>query len=124
MILAAAWLVSTIGTAALVGFYPVLPEATGPTPAFAQVGTVSFPELERLVHYTTVRRGVTREHMLTNQTALDAIGRAAGSDRNPCRSGRPPERRPGPLPRGRENGRWARRLGISGIRIREVDITR
>jgi hypothetical protein len=34
---------------------------------------VAFPELEKLVHYTTVRRGVTREHMLTNQTALDAI---------------------------------------------------
>lgn len=66
-------LVSTIGTAALVGFYPVLPEAIGPTPAFAQVGTVTFPELEKLVHYTTVRRGVTREHMLTDRIALDAI---------------------------------------------------
>lgn len=53
--------------------YLMLPEGTGPAPAFAQVETVTFPDLEKLVHYTTVRRGVTREHMLTNQTALDAI---------------------------------------------------
>lgn len=55
------------------GSYLLLPEGTGPTPAFAQVGTVTFPDLEKLVHYTTVRRGVTREHMLTSQAALDAI---------------------------------------------------
>ena len=66
-------LASTIGAAALIGGYLLLPGGTGPAPAFAQVGTVTFPELEKLVHYTTVRRGVTREHMLTNQTALDAI---------------------------------------------------
>lgn len=45
----------------------------GPTPASAQMGTVAFPELGTLIHYTTVRRGVTREHMLTSQAALDAI---------------------------------------------------
>lgn len=49
------------------------PDGSGPTPALAQVGTVTFPDLNKLVHYTTVRRGVTREHMLINQTALDAI---------------------------------------------------
>ncbi|MBO0145218.1 cytochrome P460 family protein [Agrobacterium sp. Ap1] len=53
--------------------YLLLPEGSGPVPALAQVGTVSFPDLDKLVHYTTVRRGVTREHMLINQTALDAI---------------------------------------------------
>jgi hypothetical protein len=53
--------------------YLTLPDGTGPSPAIAQVGTVTFPELELLVHYTTVNRGVTREHMLTNQSALDAI---------------------------------------------------
>jgi hypothetical protein len=62
-----------VGALALIGGYLMLPEGTGPAPAFAEVGTVTFPELEKLVHYTTVRRGVTREHMLTNQTALDAI---------------------------------------------------
>ncbi|MFT3688449.1 cytochrome P460 family protein [Paenirhodobacter sp.] len=55
---------------AFVGGYLTMP---GGTPAFAQGGTVTFPVLEELVHYTTVRRGVTREHMLTNQNALDAI---------------------------------------------------
>jgi hypothetical protein len=53
--------------------YMTLPDGSGPTPALAQVGTVMFPDLDKLVHYTTVRRGVTREHMLTDQTALDAI---------------------------------------------------
>ncbi|MPR05534.1 cytochrome P460 family protein [Microvirga tunisiensis] len=66
-------LASILGAAALIGGYLMLPEGVGPAPAFAQVGTVTFPELEKLVHYTTVRRGVTREHMLTNQAALDAI---------------------------------------------------
>lgn len=64
---------SAAGALALIGGYFMLPNGSGPAPALAQVGTVTFPELEALVHYTTVRRGVTREHMLTNQTALDAI---------------------------------------------------
>lgn len=64
-------LFSVVGIAGVVGAYFMLPE--GPVPASAQTGTVVFPELETLVHYTTVRRGVTREHMLTNQAALDAI---------------------------------------------------
>lgn len=53
--------------------YLFLFDGSGPTPAVAQVGTVTFPDLDKLVHYTTVRRGVTREHMLINQTAIDAI---------------------------------------------------
>jgi hypothetical protein len=64
-------LLSLVGIASVLGSYLMLPE--GPAPALAQVGTVAFPELEALVHYTTVRRGVTREHMLTNKAALDAI---------------------------------------------------
>jgi hypothetical protein len=44
-----------------------------PQPAFAEANSVTFPPLEQLEHYATVRRGVTREHMLTNRTALDAI---------------------------------------------------
>lgn len=44
-----------------------------PTPAFAEANQVTFPPLEDLVHYTTVKRGQTREHMLTNRDALDAI---------------------------------------------------
>ncbi|MBX9451550.1 MAG: cytochrome P460 family protein [Mesorhizobium sp.] len=66
-------LTTVVGAVALVGGYLMLPEGSGPAPAMAQVGTVTFPELEALVHYTTVRRGVTREHMLTSQAALDAI---------------------------------------------------
>ena len=44
-----------------------------PTPAFAEPNQVTFPPLVDLEHYTTVRRGVTREHMLTSSAALDAI---------------------------------------------------
>ncbi|MCP2138535.1 hypothetical protein J2S28_005659 [Rhizobium sp. SLBN-94] len=64
---------SVAGALALVGGYLTMPDGTGPAPALAQVGTVTFPELKELVHYTTVRRGVTREHMLTDQSALEAI---------------------------------------------------
>lgn len=47
--------------------------ASPPTPAFADANSVTFPPLDQLVHYTTVRRGVTREHMLTSRQALAAI---------------------------------------------------
>lgn len=49
------------------------PTALSPTPAFAEANQVTFPPLDDLVHYTTVNRGQTREHMLTNRNALDAI---------------------------------------------------
>jgi hypothetical protein len=58
--------------AAVCGFL-VLPEGHGPTPAHADTNAVTFPPLDQLKHYTTVRRGVTREHMLTSRAALDAI---------------------------------------------------
>ncbi len=42
--------------------------------AHAETNRVTFPtNLERLVHYTTVKRGAVTEHMLTSQEALDAI---------------------------------------------------
>ncbi len=47
--------------------------ASSPSPALAEANAVTFPPLDRLVHYTTVRRGVTREHMLTSNEALAAI---------------------------------------------------
>lgn len=49
------------------------PGSLAPTPAFAEANQVTFPPLDDLEHYTTVRRGVTREHMLTSRAALDAI---------------------------------------------------
>lgn len=49
---------------------PIINETT---PAIAAENAVTFPSLDQLVHYTTVRRGVTREHMLTNPEALAAI---------------------------------------------------
>jgi hypothetical protein len=58
--------------AAVCGFL-VLPEGHGPTRAHAETNAVTFPPLDQLEHYTTVRRGVTREHMLTSRAALDAI---------------------------------------------------
>lgn len=66
-------LLGFVALATVIGGYLLLPEGSGPTAALAQVGSVTFPDLDKLVHYTTVRRGVTREHMLINQTALDAI---------------------------------------------------
>ena len=63
---------STVAVAAVCGFL-ALPEGEGPTPARAETNTVTFPPLDKLEHYTTVRRGVTREHMLTSRAALDAI---------------------------------------------------
>jgi hypothetical protein len=70
------WLVSAVGAVTLaVAVIPFL-DRLAPTEAFAEVNAVTFPALDQLEHYTTVRRGVTREHMLTSRSALDAI--AAG----------------------------------------------
>nr|WP_315426981.1 cytochrome P460 family protein [uncultured Albidiferax sp.] len=42
--------------------------------ARAEVNRVTFPtNLDRLVHYTTVKRGEVTEHLLTTQEAIDAI---------------------------------------------------
>lgn len=42
--------------------------------AAAQTNRVTFPSnLDRLVHYTTVKRGNVTEHLLTSQEAIDAI---------------------------------------------------
>lgn len=42
--------------------------------AGAEVNRVTFPSsLDKLVHYTTVKRGNVTEHMLTSQEAIDAI---------------------------------------------------
>ena len=41
--------------------------------ALAAANEVTFPPLDQLVHYTTVRRGATREHMLTTPQALVSI---------------------------------------------------
>lgn len=61
------------GAIALAASYFMLPQGTGPSPAHAEANAVTFPPLEQLEHYTTVRRGITREHMLTSQAALDAL---------------------------------------------------
>ncbi len=43
-------------------------------PVVAEPNRVTFPtNLDRLVHYTTVKRGNVTEHLLTSQEALDAI---------------------------------------------------
>ncbi|KQS95523.1 hypothetical protein [Rhizobium sp. Leaf386] len=66
-------LASLAGLVVLMGGYFFSPDADGPTPAFAEANQVTFPPLDNLTHYTTVRRGITREHMLTSQAALTAI---------------------------------------------------
>jgi hypothetical protein len=66
-------LASAVGVLLFGAGYLVPPDGKGPAPAFAAANAVTFPPLEQLVHYATVRRGVTREHMLTSQAALDAI---------------------------------------------------
>jgi len=39
----------------------------------AETNRVTFPDLEALVHYTTVRRGEVTEHIMTTQAAIDAV---------------------------------------------------
>ncbi|WP_222863144.1 hypothetical protein [Marinomonas sp. IMCC 4694] len=58
-----------LGLPALVGSYFML----RPAVSFAEENAVTFPPLDQLEHYTTVKRGITREHMLTNPAALAAI---------------------------------------------------
>ena len=57
---------------ALTGYFFADTELSS-TPAFAASNSVTFPPLEQLEHYTTVRRGITREHMLTSPAALAAL---------------------------------------------------
>lgn len=67
-------LVAFFGAVVLVGAFTIWPtEIIAPANAAENMKMVTFPDLEKLVHYTTVRRGRTREHMLTTQSALDAI---------------------------------------------------
>ncbi|KAB2957244.1 MAG: cytochrome P460 family protein [Rhizobiaceae bacterium] len=39
----------------------------------AETNRVQFPELDALVHYTTVRRGEVTEHIMTTPEAIEAI---------------------------------------------------
>lgn len=63
---AAGWVVFTVG-------YFSGPAVNDNSTATAAENPVAFPPLDQLVHYATVRRGVSREHMLTNPEALAAI---------------------------------------------------
>ena len=42
-------------------------------PAHAEPNRVTFPKLDALVHYTTVRRGNVTEHISTTREAIEAI---------------------------------------------------
>lgn len=44
-----------------------------PSISVAEENRVTLPNLDDLVHYTTVTRGEVTEHILTNQTAIDAL---------------------------------------------------
>ncbi|MGH6862302.1 MAG: cytochrome P460 family protein [Phyllobacterium sp.] len=39
----------------------------------AETNRVQFPDLDALVHYTTVRRGNVMEHIMTTPAAIDAV---------------------------------------------------
>jgi hypothetical protein len=55
-------------------FLAILAIALQPVPTRAEPNRVTFPaNLDKLVHYTTVKRGNVTEHMLTSQEAIDAI---------------------------------------------------
>ncbi|WP_239468366.1 cytochrome P460 family protein [Microvirga arvi] len=41
--------------------------------ALAESNRVTFPTLEKLVHYTTVRRGNVTEHIMTTPEAIEAV---------------------------------------------------
>lgn len=61
-------LIALVGAVALVGGYSLVPTTIISSASAAEdMKPVTFPELEKLVHYTTVRRGSTREYMLTTQ---------------------------------------------------------
>lgn len=62
---------SAIAILVLAAGYQILPE--GSTSVLAASNDVTFPALDQLEQYTTVERGVTKEHMLTSRAALDAI---------------------------------------------------
>ncbi|XUY29136.1 hypothetical protein RMR21_018985 [Agrobacterium sp. rho-8.1] len=53
--------------------YGLVETKLSPGTALAAANTVTFPPLEQLEHYTTVRRGITREHMLTSPAAIAAL---------------------------------------------------
>lgn len=42
-------------------------------PVQAEPNRVQFPDLDELVHYTTVRRGDVMEHIMTTPEAIDAV---------------------------------------------------
>jgi hypothetical protein len=42
-------------------------------PVHAETNRVRFPELDQLVHYTTVKRGNVTEHILTTRDAMEAV---------------------------------------------------
>ncbi len=57
-----------------VGALATLAVLLGAGPVVAEPNRVTFPtNLDRLVHYTTVKRGNVTEHLLTSQEAIDAI---------------------------------------------------
>jgi len=56
----------------LAGYFLAETELT-PTTALGASPSVTFPPLDQLQHYTTVRRGITREHMLTSPEGLAAL---------------------------------------------------
>jgi len=39
----------------------------------AETNRVKFPEIDQLVHYTTVKRGNVTEHMMTTREAIEAV---------------------------------------------------
>ncbi len=41
--------------------------------AVAEANRVTFPNIDQLVHYTTVRRGNTLEHIMTTPEAIEAV---------------------------------------------------
>lgn len=44
----------------------------------AEATRATFPELDNLVHYTTVKRGNVTEHIMTTPAAIDAVRWSAG----------------------------------------------
>lgn len=64
---------AAVGGMSAFGGLSIGADGDGPARAYAEANGVTFPQLDKLEHYTTVRRGGTREHMLTSRAALDAI---------------------------------------------------
>ncbi len=104
------------GLLVLLGATVMLLVGGSPSRAFAEANSVTFPPIEQFVHYTTVERGDSTEHMMASPATLaPSEGRIAGSGRQPSGSCRISQWVGLPLFRFPEGWGRRRRLAVSMV---------